>query len=86
MIKTSIHCENCGNIGEYGFTENGSIEEVYESYYGGRCPICGEHHGGIYIESEMTTEEFVNELADMTPIQISKYAEFIHELAETMYT
>lgn len=38
MIKTSIHCENCGNIGEYGFTEKGSIEEVYESYYGGRCP------------------------------------------------
>jgi len=71
MIKILLNCDNCGfscDADDYG----GNIQDL-----DGHCPNCGSHHGEVHYYSNMTAEEFINELANMEENEIAKYAKAI---------
>lgn len=43
----------------------------------GHCLNCNSHHSEVPYYSEMTAEEFINELAKMEENEIAKYAKVI---------
>lgn len=63
MIRMLYSCI-CGSSGEVDDIEN----------LDGCCPRCHEHHGEVSYFCNMTCDEFITELSEMTEKEISKYA------------
>lgn len=71
MLKMSWECDNCGDLGEFTDFENMI----------GCCPRCMSHHGEIHYYCDMSVEDFLKELTNMSDKDMVKYADAIRECA-----
>ena len=71
MLKLLLSCD-CGY--------KDKVEDI--NNLDGYCPKCHEHHGNVVYLSNMSKDEFVEELAKMTDNEISKYSYTIQVIAE----
>lgn len=77
MIKMIFECDNCHASGPVDPTNN---DETC-----GICPNCHEHHGEVHYYCEMSVEDFLKELANMTESEMQKSIVAIQECARDLY-
>lgn len=75
MLKLTYECLDCGATDRVSDLTN----------FDGCCPNCHKHWGNMQYYSEMSSDEFVEALANMSPKDIAHYATAIHYAVQDIW-
>ena len=72
MLHILWYCSECKH--------DGIVNDLTTMY--GQCPVCGCHHGELEYICDMTQDDFISVLSQMSEKEISRYAYAIQLCAE----